>query len=165
MSKLSNELHSAFIDHLAHELNAFYFYWAVSTKLMSLTCSYPGFAKYFQAESEEERGHAQLIINFLIKRGSSIVLPQLPAYQIDNSNPFELLNESLEKEKNVLTSLENLHGLGEEDIDVADFLEDMISEQQTAIAALTRKINEIEMLIADGQVKLGLYLYDRNISI
>jgi ferritin len=164
MSKLPEVLYSAFLDHLKHELHAFYFYWAVSTKLKELTSSYPGFAKYFQSESDEEKGHSQQMIDFLIKRGHTFTFPTIAIDTINSSNPLELLKQSLEKENIVLNSLELLHKLGKKDIDVANFLEDMITEQQTAFANLIRKINEIEMLVSDNQLKMGLYLYDQKLN-
>lgn len=164
MSKLPDDLVLAFYKHLGLELDAFYFYWAVSTHFKVLTSSYPGFAKYFQAESDEERGHAQQIIDFLIKRGHSIAFPMISQQEITNDNPLLVLEESLEKENQVLDSLNNLHSITEDvDVDVCNFLEDMISEQQNAIGNLTRKINEIKTLVSDGQIKIGLYLYDQKI--
>lgn len=164
MSKLSDSLVVALHNHLDLELEAFYFYWAASTQFKNIYSSYPGFAQYFQAESNEERSHAQLIIDFLIKRGHTVNFPHIaPIYNITNQ-PNVVLSESLMKEHKVLESLEHLHSMGKKDVDLTGFLEEMITEQQNAIAELTRKISEIETLLSDGQIKMGLYLYDKKLK-
>lgn len=165
MSKLSDYLVVELHRHLALELDAFYFYWSASTQFKNIYTSYPGFSKYFQTESDEECGHAQRVIDFLIKRGHNVVFPPISPLSNMFTEPNVVLSESLIKEHKVLASLEALHNAGKKDVDLTGFLEEMITEQQSAISELTRKVSEVETLISDGQVKHGLYLYDQKLKM
>ena len=66
MFKLLELICSELHKHLMLELGAFYFYWTISAYFKYLISFYPGFAKYFQHESDDEKTHAQKIIKFLI---------------------------------------------------------------------------------------------------
>jgi ferritin heavy chain len=162
MSKLPNNLVEALHDHLTLELEAFYFYWAASTKFKSIYTSYPGFAKYFQAESDEEKSHAQQIIDFLIKRGYNVKFPGFLPFTEIGKDPLKVLEQSSIKEDEVLISLQNLYNLGQNCIDLSSFLEGMIVEQQTAISKLHQMINELTTLTSDSY-SIGLYLYDQKL--
>lgn len=164
MSNLSDDLVLQLQKHLGLELDAFYFYWSASTQFRGIYTSYPGFAKYFQAESTEELKHAQKFVDFLIKRGHNVVFPVIPSSKENEDYPHEVLSKSLIKENEVLRNLEFLNYLGKKDADLSSFLEEMIKEQQTAISELIRMINEVETLISDGQIKHGLYLYDQKLQ-
>lgn len=60
------------------ELNASYTYQSMSFYFDRDDIGLPGFSKFFQERSDEEREHAEKLMKYLNKRGGRLVLDNIP---------------------------------------------------------------------------------------
>lgn len=100
----------------------------------------PGFAKYFQKNSDEEREHAQKFMEYQNSRGGDIILQDVakPA-QAEWGSPLEAIEAALDLEKQVNQSILDMHGVASARTDphLCDFLEThFVTEQVEAIKEL-----------------------------
>merc|ERR1711982_319664 len=74
----------------------------------------PGFAKYFNESSKEERGHAELLMKYQGQRGGRIVLQGIKKPERDEwGSGLEAMQAALALEKSVNQSLLDLHGVAD----------------------------------------------------
>lgn len=110
----------------------------------------------------QERSHAQKLIDYMAKRGGRVnfmLIPQPPHQEWTSA--LNILETTLEMEKEVNQSLLNLHRIAEEQDDPAleDFLEgEFLSEQVDDIKRAADYVTELRRCGGEG---LGLYLFDR----
>merc|ERR1712241_800226 len=95
------------------ELYASYVYLSMSFYFSRDDVAFPGFAKYFKKNSDEEREHAQKFMEYQNNRGGRIVLQDVgkPA-QDEWGSPVEAIEAALELEKTVNQSILDLHASG-----------------------------------------------------
>ncbi|RKP05555.1 ferritin-like superfamily [Thamnocephalis sphaerospora] len=124
----------------------------------------PGFKKYFLHAAEEEREHAQLLIDYQNKRGGKVRLEAIPAPEAEWRSAQNVLETALQLEKDVNQSLLKLQALGDENNDpqLCDFIEShFLSEQVDAISELSHYVTKLNRVGGDG---LGLYMLDQEIG-
>ncbi len=117
---------------------------------------------YFYKCSEEERGHAKMLIDYQNKRGGSVSLENInkPNIELKNNNFNDVLDAfkiALELEKQVNESLLSLHKIGDENIDpqFCDYIEGTFLEEQVeAINEITKYINILNNI---GDDKHGIW--------
>lgn len=160
---LSDDLVTGFVAHLNLELTAHQAYSALANYCSLPSVSYPGFAKLFRREADEEWTHARKFMDYIIRRGNNFPMPAIKEVDIeDRTDMIKLLETAMELELEVLASMNNLHSEcdGANDVDAAVFLDDFIREQTEAIAELDSKITIVRRLSSDVH---GLYHYDRDL--
>ncbi|XP_047129935.1 soma ferritin isoform X1 [Hydra vulgaris] len=119
-----------------------------------------GYFKFFKHQSDEEREHAQELMDYQNKRGGRVVYKdiQAPKFQLDT--PVSALEAALNLEKKVNESLLNVHAIAEKNSDphLCDFLESEFLNEQV------ESINEIAKLITNAKRcgdGLGVYQFDK----
>ena len=148
------------------ELHASYVYLAMSSFFDRDSVSLPGLSKFFSEMSKEESGHASAFIQYMAKRGGIVnfsSIPAPPAYKNDTKT-LELLNASLDMEKEVNKSLLEMHAIADKhgDAQMGDFIEqEFLDEQVESIKQLADLITQLERAGPEG---LGLYLFDQKIN-
>ncbi|XP_052772903.1 soma ferritin-like [Mya arenaria] len=75
--KLSQKLVSKLNDQITYELRASYFYQAYAHYFERSDVALPGFSKWFESASEEERKHATMLMEYINKRGGDVSLNAL----------------------------------------------------------------------------------------
>ncbi|CAO3569650.1 unnamed protein product [Mortierella alpina] len=123
----------------------------------------PGLEKFFRESAEEEREHAQKLINYQNRRGGKVILQTLQAPESDWSSARNAIESTLQLEKDVNKSLLNLHKVAEENNDpqLCDFIESTYLEEQVeAIKKIADLVTQLNRVGGDG---LGLYLWDQNL--
>jgi len=143
------------------ELYASYVYQQMAYHFDRDDIALPGFHKFFKESSDEERGHAQKLMDFQNKRGGRIVLQdiQKPAKQ-DWSSGLEAMEAALELEKTVNQALLDLHAIATKNNDpqFMDFLEThYLTEQVDAIKKLADHVTNLRR-VGPG---LGEYMFDK----
>ncbi|XP_044254015.1 soma ferritin-like [Tribolium madens] len=146
------------------ELNAFYTYLSMAYHFQKDDVALPGLHKYFKDCSDEERGHAYKLMEYLNKRGGHIVLTEIPAPEKqDWGTAQEAMCSALELEKKVNESLLVLHSTasGHMDVNLCDFLEThYLQEQVDAIKEIADHVTNLKR-VGEG---LGVYMFDRTLG-
>jgi len=122
------------------ELYASYVYLSMTYYFTRDDVALPGFAKYFQKNSDEEREHAQKFMEYQNSRGGCIVLQDVGKPAKDEwESPLEAIEAALDLEKEVNQSILDMHGVASTRTDphLCDFLEThFLTEQVEAIKEL-----------------------------
>lgn len=149
------ECEAAINEQINIEYNVSYIYHAMYAYFSRDNVYLPGIAKHFQAESLEERGHAELLMDYQTMRGGRVELQAIIPPQADYDHPekgdalyaFEL-SLSLEKLNN--DKLVELHRVAEaaDDSQMQDFIEGSLLAPQVA------SIQEVSEMVAQ-LVRMG----------
>merc|ERR1719397_2487109 len=108
------------------ELYASYCYLSMAAYFARDDVALHGFAKRFRAASQEEREHADLLIDYQNMRGGRVVFREIAKPGHDEwGTAVEATEATLELEKTVNESLLNLHKMadGHADAQMTDFIE------------------------------------------
>jgi len=143
------------------ELYASYVYQQLAYHFDRDDVALPGFKKFFKESSDEEKEHAQKLMEFQNKRGGRIVLQDIakPSKQ-EWSSGLEAMEAALELEKTVNQSLLDLHAIATKHSDpqFCDFLEThYLSEQVESIKKLADYVTNLKR-VGPG---LGEYMFDK----
>ncbi|MGJ2421403.1 ferritin family protein [Salmonella enterica subsp. enterica serovar Paratyphi A] len=147
------------------ELYASYVYLAMSSYYARDDVALPGLKKFFKESSDEEREHAEKLMEFQNKRGGTILLQSI-ACPSSNSwgGALDGLQTALDLEKKVNQSLLDLHKISTErnDPHLNDFLEEnYLKEQVEAIHKIGCLITRLKRAGPGG---LGEYLFDKSLE-
>jgi len=144
------------------ELYASYVYQSMYFHFDRDDVALPGFAKFFNDSSKEEREHAELLMKFQNQRGGRIVLQDIKKPEQDTwGTGLEAMQAALTLEKNVNQSLLDLHSVADShgDKQMADFIENhYLTEQVEAIKQLGDYVTNLKR-VGPG---LGEFLFDKH---
>ncbi|KAJ9517418.1 hypothetical protein QJQ45_016795 [Haematococcus lacustris] len=128
----------------------------------------PGFAKYFKAASDEEREHAELLMQYQNKRGgrvklSGIMTPEMEFAHHDKGEALYAMELALAMEKLNFQKLRELHDVADKhgDASFADFVEGQLLADQ--VESVKKAAEQVSQLRRVGQ-GLGVYLYDKELG-
>merc|ERR1712121_519339 len=120
-----------------------------------------GFHKFFKKSSDEERGHADMLMKFQNQRGGRIVLSDVKRPENDEwGTGLEAMEVALNLEKNVNQSLLDLHKVAEThgDKQMCDWIEsNFLTEQVESIKQISEYIKKLKH-VGPG---LGEYMFDK----
>jgi ferritin heavy chain len=143
------------------ELYASYVYQSLAFYYDRDDVALPGFHKFFDENSKEERGHAEKLMKFQNQRGGRIVLQDIKKPERDEwGTGLEAMQAALALEKHVNQALLDLHKLADShgDAQFCDFLEaHYLTEQVEAIKSISDHITQLKR-VGPG---MGEYLYDK----
>jgi len=124
----------------------------------------PGFAKYFNESSKEEREHAEILMKFQNQRGGRIVLQDIRKPERDEwGSGLEAMQAALALEKSVNQSLLDLHGKAGDhnDAQMCDMIEShFLTEQVEAIKQIGDYITKLKR-VGPG---LGEFMFDKELQ-
>ncbi|XP_055049913.2 ferritin, middle subunit isoform X2 [Misgurnus anguillicaudatus] len=147
------------------ELYASYTYTSMAHYFKRDDVALCGFAKFFKESSEEEREHADKLLEFQNKRGGRILLQDIGKPDRDVwDNGLTAMQCALQLEKNVNQALLDLHKVATEKKDphLCDFLEThYLNEQVEAIKKLGDHITNLSKMDA-GNNRMAEYLFDKH---
>ena len=122
-----------------------------------------GFSKFFKKSSDEEREHAEKLMQFQNQRGGRIVLADIKKPSKDEwGSGLDAMQAALELEKAVNKSLLDLHEVAEKhnDSQMQDFLEgNYLQEQVEAIKELGDYVTQLKK-VGNGH---GEWHFDREL--
>ncbi len=147
-------------DHLGLERKASAAYWAMA--LWFAERELRGFAAHLMAESRGEQQHAGLLADYLIARGQTVDLGELPAPCQRWSDYEAVLADAFRLEADVTTSLQLLYSMAERagDVRTTVFLDPMIQGQIAAENGAAHLLGRVRfgrqeaasMLLIDGEL-------------
>ncbi|KAI6182238.1 Ferritin-1 heavy chain-like protein [Aphelenchoides bicaudatus] len=149
---------------IGNELNAFYVYLAISNWCRRTDIALYGAAKYFLNQSNEERQHAQKLIEYQNDRGGKVELATLesPSKQ-EWQSLLEAFKDAFDLEQANNKALLELHALASEknDPDLTNLLEEFyLREQVYEIKEMAAKYAQLKR-VGEG---LGVHLFDKELA-
>jgi len=147
------------------ELRASYTYQSMAYYFDRVDVALPGLHKLFKKSSSDERQHAEKIMDYVNKRGGSIVLAPIGKPSQDAwGSAADALRAALELEKSVNQSLLDLHALASKhgDPHLTDFLEEEFLDEQ--VEDIKKLGDMITRLNRAGPAGLGEYIFDKDLS-
>jgi ferritin len=150
-------------EHLTLERRNSVAYWALA--LWFAERELRGFALHFKTESQHEQGHAAQFADYLLARGQTVRLGDVPSPRQDWRDVEEILAAVFQMEVDATTSLQQLYGLAERSGDVRStvFLDPLVQGQiasENEAAHLLGRVrfcrhDPAAMLVIDGELSDG----------
>lgn len=155
---LSQKIQDALNEQINAELWSAYLYLS-----MGMYCEdkgLPGVANWFRIQFKEEQAHAEIFMNYILRRGGRVILKAIDAVPVDGwETPTDLFEATLAHEQKVTSLINNIYALAEAEHDYATrdqltwFVNEQVEEEENAQAF----INKFRMIGTDGP---GLYTLD-----
>lgn len=160
-SKTSEE---ALNKQINMELFASYTYQSIASWCARDEQALTGFAKYYGHKAEEEREHAQKLINYMSMRGGKVCFESIKEPGSEWGCALNILEAVFNLECSVNKSLLGLHKIASESCDpqFEDFLEGEFLKEQ--VEDLKRTADNLTQLKRAGGEGLGLYLFDQQLA-
>jgi ferritin len=130
-----------FVHQLNHQIGAEYAahqqYVACAVYYDSLTL--PQLARFFYEQALEERGHAMMMVQYLLDSDAPVVIPGVAAPQVTFKDVVEPVALALEQERKVTGQINELTTIAREEADFASevFMQWFIREQVEEVATMT----------------------------
>ena len=113
---LDKQLEAAFNAQVTMEYGASYSYFGMSAWFEAE--GLPGMAQWMRSQAAEELTHAEKFYQFVLDRGGRIDLGAIEAPEAGFATSMDVFNKSLEQEKAVTASINNLYAMA---VDLKDF--------------------------------------------
>jgi len=156
---MNEKMVKAINTQLNFELESAHVYLAMQNYFASISLN--GFEKWFNVQYKEEVEHAEKFMAYLNDRGERVEITGFESPKNQFSSVLEVLETSLNHEKEVTRRINELMKLAIEINDYASvsFLQWYIDEQVEEEANFSLLIDKVKMM--DGK---GLYILDRELS-
>eukprot|EP00877_Chromochloris_zofingiensis_P009632 jgi/Chrzof1/4922/Cz15g04180.t1 len=147
------------------EYNVSYVYHALFAFFDRDNVGLPGFAKFFKEASEEERGHAELLMRYQNRRGGRVKLNSIlmPEMEFDHEQKGEALYSmelALSLEKLNFQKLRDLHDVAAaaNDAEMCDFIEgELLRDQVESVKQVAEYVSQLRR-VGKG---LGVFEFDK----
>jgi ferritin len=148
-----------FVDALnaqiGREFAAAHQYYAIATYYAAET--FPRLAAFFQAQSDEERGHATKMVGYLVDRDAEVRLSGIDAPKTEFADHVEPIRLALEQERQVTVRISELFEIARETRDFQSehfiqwFLEEQVEEEasMSEVLAVAERTRESPMLLEE----------------
>jgi ferritin len=99
----------------------------------------PQMAGFFYAQAVEERGHAMMMVNYLVDQDAEVIIPGVAAPQTTFADIVAPVALALEQEKRVTDQINQLTRIAREEYDFASdqFMQWFIKEQVEEVATMS----------------------------
>jgi ferritin len=116
---------------------------------------FTGFASFFHAQADEERGHGRKIVDYLGEVGGRVDLPALPKPRADYGSVEQALEHFLELEEGVTRAIYSLVELAvaEKDHSANQFLQWYVKEQREEVSSARGLLDKAR---AFGAERIGI---------
>nr|AAZ04239.1 ferritin [Avicennia marina] len=149
--KYADDCEAAINEQINVEYNVSYVYHAMFAYFDRDNIALKGLAKFFKESSEEERGHAEKLMEYQNKRGGKVKLKSIlmPLSEFDHAEKGDALYAmelALSLEKLTNEKLLNLHAVASRNTDpqLADFIEnDYLAEQVESIKKISEYVAQL----------------------
>ena len=145
------------------EMYASYTYLTLYSYFIQHDKALHGFARMFIKNSQEEREHSLILIDYQAKRGGKVIMEDIKKPEVELKTAKDAVEAALKLEKEVNQSLLDLHVLAGEKGDghLSDFLEEhFLEEQVDSIKEIGDLVTRLEMA-GDG---LGVIYIDNELK-
>ena len=123
-------------EQVGHEFAAHQQYLACAVYYEGWTM--PQLAGFFYRQALEERGHAMMMVKYLVDQGEKVVVPGIEAPVTDFADVVAPIQLALEQEKRVTDQINQLTKIAREEADFASdqFMQWFIKEQVEEVATM-----------------------------
>lgn len=142
-------------EQVANELAASHQYTAIAAHYESQTL--PQLARFFYAQAVEERGHAMMMIKYLLDTDSPVRLREVAAPTMEFGDHIAPIRLALEQERQVTIKISELFEIARETRDYASeqfmqwFLEEQVEEEAAIgdLLAVAERTVSVPMLLEE----------------
>lgn len=158
---LSEKLLSNLNKQINKELYSEYLYLSMATYADSVGLE--GIAKWFKKQAQEEHEHAMKLYDYIYDQGARVILEAIEKPKNDFNSIRELFELSLEHEKFVTASINELMDIAKEDNDHASvsFLQWFVDEQVEEEASVNAILDKFTYMKESG---IGLLMLDKQLA-
>jgi len=158
---MKQEILTLLTEQIQKELYSSYLYLALANYYTDEGLD--GFANWFYVQAQEEMDHAMLFRTYLLNNDQKVKLLAIDAPDENFENHSKPLCKSLEHEKYVTASIDNIYGvaLKEKDYRTIEFLNWFIKEQGEEEKNANDLIKKYELFGHDAK---GLYELDQELA-
>ena len=132
---LNRKIEEALNRQIQSEFYSSYVYLSMSG--YSDSQNLPGFAAWMRAQSEEERGHAMRLFDYVQNRGGRVRLTSIAQPKLDFESPRVMFEEALGHEQSVTATIHELYRLAQEEkdypteVELQWFVQEQVEEEKT----------------------------------
>lgn len=158
---LSAEINETLNQQIQAEFYASHLYLAMAAHAETLNL--PGMASWMRQQSEEERGHALRLLDYVLDRQGSVELRQIDKPPSDFGSPLEMFQAALEHERKVSQMISAAYQQASDandhatEIQLQWFVTEQVEEEKTASDITT----QLEMAGEDAPT---LLMIDRELG-
>lgn len=158
---LTKKLEDAINAQINKELYSAYFYLGMSAYCNTLDLD--GFTNFFYVQYQEETFHGMKLYNYLLERSGKVVLSKIDTPPQDFKSPLDVFEQTLEHEKVVTKSINDLMDLAlkENDHATISFLKWYVDEQVEEEATINKLVNKMKLV---GDNVGGLFIIDSELK-
>lgn len=130
-------------EQIAHEFAAEQQYTACAVYYDTLTM--PQTANFFYRQAAEERGHAMMMVQYLVDQDAQVTIPGVDAPRIQFDDIIAPVSLALDQEKRVTAQINELTKIAREENDFASdqFMQWFIKEQVEEVATMSDLLNVV----------------------
>jgi ferritin len=158
---LKQPVQDAINEQINKELYSAYVYLSMSAYCEAINLS--GFANWMRMQSREEVAHAMRLYDFLNDRGGRIVLKAIDAPPVDFKSTLDVMQQTLDHERQVTALIEKLYEVALRENDYATqaalqwFITEQVEEEKNASAI-------VEQLLMVGENRTALLMLDMELG-
>lgn len=158
---LNKEIVSKINKQINFELYSAYLYLDISNYYADSNLN--GFSNWFKIQTQEERDHAMLFMNYLLNNSEKVVFQDIKAPDFVYSDFRQPAVEAFEHEINVTKSIHDIYGTSYElkDFRTMQFLDWFVKEQNEEEKNTEEIIKRYDLFGNDAK---GLYLLDAELA-
>jgi ferritin len=144
---MDKKLYEELNNQIKKELYSAYLYLSMASYFDFLNLE--GFAHWMKVQAKEEFGHAMRIYEFLNDRGERVIFDEIEKPPNDFTSVVDVFEKTLEHEKKITKSIENLYSLAKEKNDYSTeimlqwFITEQVEEEKNA-SVILEKLKKIE---------------------
>ncbi len=158
---LSERMEKELNKQINAELYSAYLYFSMSAYLQDK--GFTGMAKWMEAQTVEEMGHAKKIYDYVYDRGGRVIFEEIKKPQVDWESPLDVFKSALEHERYVSSLINNLVKIAMEENDFMtnNFLQWFVAEQVEEEASVGEIVQKLEMVGNKGN---AIFMIDRELG-
>lgn len=142
---ISKAMNAKLNEQITNEFSASQSYLAIATMFDGMALK--GLAAFFRKQTEEERGHALKILDYIQEVGGEVRLASLPSPKHDYPTAKAAIDAALKHELKVTQQINDLVALAEKENDYAtrSFLNWYVDEQVEEVSSMEHLLRIAEM--------------------
>lgn len=158
---LNKKIEAALNEQINAELWSGYLYLSMSLHFENEGRT--GMANWFNIQFQEEQAHALALMKYVNARDGKVILKPIAEVPTTWASPLAAFEATLEHEKNVTKSINNLYALAEKEKDFAtrQKLNTFVAEQVEEEESVRQIIDDLTLVGNDGT---GLLQIDRELG-
>ncbi len=158
---LTKKMERALNEQINAELYSAYIYLSMAAHFENK--NFEGFAKWMEAQAQEEVGHAMRIYGYVNSRSGRVVLAKIDGPKTDWSSCLDAFSDALDHERAITGNINDLVELAYKEKDNAShqFLMWFVAEQVEEEESVGRIVEKLKLV---GDSPSALFILDRELG-